>query len=108
MTRPFSAQNGAEMKHPNRLATNRTVRAMRAGGRLEPIDAAAIAAAQTTADLLDQAIVDGEMKGYEVAALGRLHLAALLALIGKEADDVDEGIAAVIAALSTPMGHTEN
>jgi hypothetical protein len=96
------------MHHPNRLATKRTVAAMRAGGRLEGIDAAAIAVALTSADLLDTAVSDPDQPTYAAAAAIRAHLAALAALIGKDQADVDEGISAVIAALSTPMGHAED
>jgi hypothetical protein len=94
------------MRHANRLATKRTVAAMRAGGRLEAIDEGAIAAALTTADLVDEAVADVEVPSYARAAVVRAHLAALAALTGKDQADVDEGTAAIIAALSTPMGHT--
>jgi hypothetical protein len=108
MTRAFSVQNGAKVKHPNRLATKRTISAMAAGGRLEPIDQAAQAAALTSADLLDAAVADPDQPTYAKAAAIRAHLAALATLTGKEAADVDEGISAVIRALSTPLGHPEN
>ena len=41
---------------------------------------------------------------YARAAVVRAHLAALVALTGKETADVDAGIAEVVAALSTPLG----
>ena len=96
------------MQHKNRLATKKTVEAMRAGGRLEPVDQALVGLATATADLLDAAIADPEEPTYAVAALGRLHLATLNALTGKEDTDVDAGLSSVIAALSTPMGHPED
>ena len=93
------------MHHPNRLATRRTVAALRSGGRLEGADDGVVGLALSTADLLDAAIGDPEEKAYAVAALGRLHLAALVALSGKVPADADVGLAEVIAALSTPMGY---
>ena len=95
------------MRHPNRLATRRTVAALRSGGRLEGADDGVVGLALSTADLLDAAIGDPEEKAYAVAALGRLHLAALVALSGKVPADADVGLAEVIAALSTPLGHPE-
>ena len=93
------------MHHPNRLATRRTVAALRAGGRLESADDGVVGLAMSTAELLDAAIADPDEKAYAVAALGRLHLAALVALSGKVPADADVGLAEVIAALSTPMGY---
>jgi hypothetical protein len=93
------------VRHPNRLATRRTVAALRSGGRLEGADDGVVGLALSTAELLDAAIGDPEEKAYAVAALGRLHLAALIALSGKVPADADAGLAEVIAALSTPMGY---
>jgi succinylarginine dihydrolase len=104
MARP--AQNITKIRRPNRTATRRTVRAMRDGGRLEGIDQSAVAAALTSADLLDEAIWDPDVPAYAKAQVLRAHLAAVAALTGKENADVDEGIGAVIAALSTPLGDT--
>jgi hypothetical protein len=81
------------------------VAALRAGGRLVEVDEARIGLARATADLFDQAIADPEEKAYAVAALGRLHLAALMALEGREGGDADIGLSEVIAALSTPLGY---
>jgi len=96
------------MQHKNRLATKKTVVAMRAGGRLEPIDSGIVGLASATADLLDAAIADPDEPTYAVAALGRLHLATLTALVGKEEASVDAGLAEVIATLSTPLGYAED
>jgi len=96
------------MRHRNRTATNKTIRGLAAGGRLEQIDMGLVGLAQATAELLDAAIADPDEPTYAVAAMGRLHLATLTALTGKEDADVDEGLSAVIAALSTPMGHAED
>ena len=93
------------MRHRNRAATNKTVRAMAAGGRLEGIDQGLVGLAQTTADLFDAALDDPDEPTYARAAVGRLHLAALTALVGKEEAGVDTGISEVIAALSTPLGY---
>jgi hypothetical protein len=93
------------VRRRNRDATERTIRALARGGRLEPVDDAMVGLVRATAQLLDHAIGDPEEKTYAVAALGRLHLAALMALTGKEDADVDAGLSEVIAALSTPMGH---
>jgi len=43
--------------------------------------------------------------GVIPSAVVRAHLAALVALTGKETADVDAGLAEVVAALSTPLGH---
>jgi hypothetical protein len=90
----------------NRTATRRTVVALKAGGRLELADEAAVTLAMTTATLLDEAIATGE-KGYAAAQLARVHLAAVNALTGKADHDNDPGLSDVIAALSTPMGNPE-
>ena len=89
----------------NRAATRRTVRALRAGGRLENVDAAAIAAALTSADLLDAAILDADQPAYAKAQVVRAHLVALAALIGKDGGPSDDGVSAVIAALLTPASY---
>ena len=78
---------------------------MRAGGRLEGVDEAAVATAMTTAELLDDVIANPDEPTYARAAVVRAHLAALVALTGKETADVDAGLAEVVAALSTPLGH---
>jgi hypothetical protein len=93
------------MRHTNRLATKRTVKAMAAGGRLEPVDEAAVAAALTSADLLDASTADPDQPTYAKAAAIRAHLAALATLTGKEVVSADAGLAEVISALSTPAGY---
>jgi hypothetical protein len=93
------------VRRANRIATRRSIAALRSGGRLEPADDGVVGLAVTTADLLDAALDDPDEKAYAVAALGRLHLAALLALSGKVPADADAGLADVIAALSTPLGY---
>jgi hypothetical protein len=93
------------VRRQNRTATARTIAALRAGGRLVDVDEATIGLAKATADLFDEAIADPEEKAYAVAALGRLHLAAVMALQGREGGDADIGLSEVIAALSTPLGY---
>jgi hypothetical protein len=91
------------MRRPNRTATRRTIAALQATGRLELADEAMMGLARATADLFDEALADPEERAYARAAIGRLHLAALLALSGKAETDADTGISEVIAALSGPM-----
>jgi hypothetical protein len=93
---------------PNRTAARKTVRALRAGGRLENVDAAAVTALLTSADLVDETMVDPDQPAYAKAQAIRAHLAALGALIGKDGSQGDDGISAVIAALSTPASYPEN
>jgi hypothetical protein len=93
------------VRRQNRTATRRTIVALRYVGRLAEVDEAVVGLAQATADLLDEAIADPDEKTYAVAAIGRLHLAALMALQGRESGDVDAGLSEVIAALSTPLGY---
>jgi hypothetical protein len=89
----------------NRTSTGRTIRALKATGKLETVDEAIVGLARATADLLDEAIDDAGQPAYARAALGRLHLAALLALTGKDGGDADAGLNEVIAALSAPLGY---
>jgi hypothetical protein len=81
---------------------------MRAGGRLEPVDEAAVAAALTSADLLDAAMDDPDQAAYARAQAVRAHLAALATLTGRDTGNADDGVSAIIAALSTPAGYAEN
>ena len=80
---------------------------MRAGGRLEGVDQAAVAAALTSANLLDAAMDDPDQPAYAKAQAVRAHLAALAALVGKDAYVGDDGVSAVIAALSTAASYPE-
>jgi len=92
------------VRRRNSDATERTIKALSKGGRLEPVDDAMVGLARATAQLLDHAIGDPDEPTYARAAVVRAHLAALVALTGKETADVDAGIAEVVAALSTPLG----
>jgi hypothetical protein len=71
--------------HRNASAVERTVRELRAAGRLEAIDAALLAAARTTARALDQA-----PNPYVTATVARVHLEAVRLLIGRPAPEPDE------------------
>src|SRR6516225_7003937 len=93
------------VRHRNRLATKKTISAMAAGGRLEGVDEGLVGLALTTADLFDGVLDDPDEAAYARAAVGRLHLATLSALVGKEEASADAGISEVIAALSTPLGY---
>jgi hypothetical protein len=91
------------VRRPNRTATRQTIEALTDTGRLERADQGMVGLARATADLFDEALADPEERAYARAAIGRLHLAALLALTGKVESDTDAGINEVIAALSGPM-----
>ena len=90
---------------PNRSAAEDTIRALKAGGRIETADRSLIALLQTTADLLDAAITSTDEAAYSRAALGRLHLATIQTLTGKGTADSDSSYDALIGALSTPLGY---
>jgi hypothetical protein len=85
----------------NRAAVERTVTALRAGGRLETVDAATIALARHLAAALDT--VDPAENPAQVASLARVHLSTVKLLRGAAVDD-DDGFAEVVAAMSTKMG----
>jgi len=91
------------MRRPNRTATRQTIAGLQATGRLEDVDQGVVGLARATADLFDEAIADPEERAYARAAIGRLHLAVLQTLTGKQVEDADAGLSEVIAALSAPM-----
>ena len=91
------------MRRPNRTATRQTIAGLQATGRLEAVDQGVVGLARATADLFDEAIADPEERAYARAAIGRLHLAVLQTLTGKQVEDADAGLSEVIAALSAPM-----
>ena len=72
-------------KRRNRGAVERTLRAMRLADRVEPIDAALVAAVRSTAAALDDA-----PSPYVAATVARVHLEALRLLTGKPAPEPDE------------------
>jgi hypothetical protein len=91
----------------NQLAVERQLKAMRAAGRIEDVDAGVVALARSTAAALDdagQAARLGSTAWAEVASIARAHLAAVQALRGTgQGESVDE-VDRLLAALSGPMG----
>jgi transposase len=86
----------------NRAAIERTITALRRGGRLEPVDAAGIALARHLAAALD--VVDPEHYTAQLASLARVHLATLRQLRGM--DDRNEGdpdLGELLSYLAAPM-----
>jgi hypothetical protein len=86
----------------NADAVERTIEALRAGGRLEGADAATVALTRHLASALDQ--VDAVDFPAQVASLARAQLAALRLLRGTNDDD-DGGPSdadALLAALLSP------
>jgi P27 family predicted phage terminase small subunit len=95
------------IKHRNQVATERTLKSLRAVGRIDPIDAAAVALARTLAEALDR--VDPETYPAQMANLARAQLAALRLLRGSSDDDNDgAALSDFIAAMSTEMGDAED
>jgi hypothetical protein len=86
----------------NRRGTGAALKALQAGGQLEGVDEGLVAMARATADLFDGAIRSGE-KHYAIAAIGRLHLSVLLAVMGRMPEPVDsDGSAELLAFLNSP------
>ena len=82
-----------------------TIAAMRAAGRLEPVDDAVVELARSTARALEAAELD-ETTGYgELSAVARAHLAALdrLSCVGAGSSEPD-AIERLLAELSGPVG----
>jgi len=69
----------------NRGAAERTIRALRAADRVDPVDAALVAAVRSLAAALDDA-----PSPYVVATVARVHIEALRLLTGKPAPEPDE------------------
>ena len=86
----------------NASAVERTVAALRVGGRLEAVDDATVALARTLAQALDT--VDPVDMPAQVASLARAQLSALKLLRGVTDHDVDDGLADLLAALHGPLG----
>ena len=75
-----------------RRGVEASVKALRAGGRLEPVDAALVALARTLADALDDERADVDGSGYTVATLGGRLVPVLEILRGERVvgfDDLD-------------------
>ena len=92
----------APRRSRNAAAVERTVAALRSGGRLEAADDATVALARTLAAALD--LVDPVDGPAQMASLARAHLAALKLLRGVTDTDADDGLADLVAAMHGPMG----
>jgi hypothetical protein len=90
------------VKGRNAAAIERTVAALRSGGRIEEVDAATVALARHLAAALDA--VDPVEYPAQVASLARAQLGTLRILRGAAVDADDDGLADLVAALSGPMG----
>jgi hypothetical protein len=89
----------------NRTATERTISALRAGGKLEDVDAAAVALARHLAAVLDE--VDGAKLPAQIASVARVQLAALRTLRGIDDDtERDADVSDLLAILSAEVGDT--
>jgi P27 family predicted phage terminase small subunit len=88
----------------NGAATERTIAALRAGGRLEGVDAAATALVRHLASALDG--VDPVRCPAQTASLARVYLVALRNLRGDDADDRHDtgALDDLLAVLSSPVG----
>jgi hypothetical protein len=73
------------VKRRNRAAIERTLRALRAADRTDPVDSALIAAVRSSAAALDDA-----PSPYVAATVLRVHLVAIQLLTGKPAPEPDE------------------
>lgn len=69
----------------NASAVEATIRALRADGRLDPVDAGLLAAARSLARALDDA-----PSPYVTATVARVHLEALRLMVGRPAPESDE------------------
>lgn len=83
-----------------RRALDESVAAWRAGGMLEPADAALIALARITADNLDAAELDTDESRYTVGALAGRHRDVLLAIYDRHRlADTGPTLAELLAAV---------
>jgi hypothetical protein len=88
----------------NQAALERTITALRNGGRLEDVDAAAVALARHLAGALDE--VDAEARPAQVASLARVQLATLRTLRGIDDDSQrDADVGDLLAILSSEVGN---
>jgi P27 family predicted phage terminase small subunit len=91
----------------NGAAIEKTVAALRSGGRLTDVDAAAVAMARHLAEALDR--VDPARWPAQVASLARVQLATLRTLRGLDDEPGDAyGIDELLAGLSAPVGDPED
>jgi hypothetical protein len=103
VTKPQQPAAQSRATWRNRKATERTISALRQGGRLEAVDAAAVALARHLAAALDE--VDGAKLPAQTASLARVQLAALRTLRGFDDDtDRDADVSDLLAILSAEVG----
>jgi P27 family predicted phage terminase small subunit len=98
LTGPPVAPRAPQRRYRNAKATDATIGALRATGRLEKVDSAAVALTRTLAEALD--VVDPESYPAQLASLARAQLATLHVLRGGANDDtgsasLDELLAAL-------------
>ena len=86
----------------NQAGTEDTIAALRATGRLEGVDASAVALARHLARALDE--VDGARYPAQTASLARAHLATVKVLRGIEDDSTNGAADELLAYLSAPLG----
>ena len=94
----------------NRRATSSAINALHQEERYERIDEGLVGLCRFTADLLDEAR-DGGQKLYAIAAVGRLHLAATLALLHRfpvEQPDPDDAGSEIVRILQDPRWLTQD
>jgi len=90
----------------NRRAVGQAIAGLKAGGLLEKSDEAVCALARASAEILDETLAYGDAKLYAVSQMMRTHLMIVEALRNRKADEpVDEGMMAVIEALSMPPSY---
>lgn len=100
---PAMQSDKRSVRRRNQAATETTLRVLRDVGRLESVDAAAVALTRTLAEALDR--VDPEQYPAQMANLARAQLAALRLLRGSSDDDNDNAaLSDFIASMSTEMG----
>jgi P27 family predicted phage terminase small subunit len=102
VTTPTRPTEAATAGYRNRAAVERTITALRAGGRVEEVDAAAAALARHLATALD--MVDPARYPAQTASLARSQLAALRVLRGLDDDQTSGGVDELLAYLSAPLG----
>lgn len=100
--RLFPDQPGRPPRGRARRGFDQTIVAMRATGRLEPVDAALIALCRVTVDELDQALVDRDESRYVRGVLVARYHDVLTHLLARP-DDVDDA-SAELAALFGEVG----
>jgi P27 family predicted phage terminase small subunit len=90
----------------NSAAAEKTITALRSGGRIADVDAAAVALARHLAEALDR--VDSARWPAQVASLARVQLMTLRTLRGLDDEPGGEfSIDEILGALSAPMGDSE-